>query len=683
MQNNDLERLFRPQSIAIVGASASPGKAGYMAVELLGSYSGKVYPVNPKAETILGRPVFPTLDSIGESVDLVILAVPATLCAQMMREAAAIGAGAVLIMGGGFGEAGGEGLRLQDELVEICRETGLRMLGPNTGGFADPVNQLVASFSVSFRKIKPGRIAIVSQSGGISLILACIMDNDGFGISLTVGMGNSVDVDAADVIDYLVEDENTRVIALYIEGLADGRRLYQSIRRATAHKPVVALTIGRNEIGEFAKSHTGNLVGSYALKAAAFRQAGAVVVENSNDLADAAAALSMVRLEPAPAPGVGMLVQQAGAGLLMLDQLKSLGVSVPPLGQRCIDRISEHLPPMYYISNPVDTGRVTEEQFTSILRILDEEDALDALLLYGLYEPTALDPVNLFRQMERLPTKPVFYGTAGETADAQMVCRELQEMGVVPFKSPERSARAMHALVVDAQQQCRISRYSEAGPAPSEVDLPEGPLDEAQAKAILHALDIPVPRSSVCASRDQAFEAFAQLQKPVIAKVLNADIQHKTEVGGVHLDIRDQDQLNAALDAIDGIEHPGTLRYLVEEMAPPGLDLIVGGLRDPVFGPAVLVGLGGTMAEALKDVTMRLAPLDREDAAEMLNELKAGTLLDGWRGSPAVDREAIIDALLAVSRLLAEHERIRELDINPVRAYAHGVLALDALIVMD
>ena len=393
MQKSSLARLFRPKSIAIVGASAAPEKAGYMAVELLKNYSGKVYPVNPNAQTILGYQVYASLSAIPDPVDMVILAVPANLCPAVLREAAAIKAGAALILGGGFGESGDEGLQIQDELVEICRQTGIRLLGPNTGGFADPINQLVASFSVSFRKLQPGSIAIVSQSGGISLILACMLENDGFGISLTVGLGNSVDVDAADVIDYLVEDDNTRVIALYLEGLSNGRRFYESLARATQHKPVVALTIGRTEIGDFAKSHTGNLVGSYALKVAAFKQAGAVPVENSNDLVDAASALSMIRLKPTPAPGVGMLVGQAGAGLLMLDQLKSLGVNVPALNEQCIAKIAEHLPPMYYINNPVDVGRRTQEEFTDIMRVLDQEESLDALLLYGLYEPTALDPV--------------------------------------------------------------------------------------------------------------------------------------------------------------------------------------------------------------------------------------------------------------------------------------------------
>ena len=456
-----LDRLFRPQSIAIVGASASPEKAGHMAVRLLDSFSGKIYPVNRNEPEILGHQAYPSLTAIGKTVDLVLLAVPAPACPALLREAVDIGAGAALILGGGFAESGEDGQKIQEEVIGICQETGIRLLGPNTGGFADPINKLVASFSISFRKIPPGSIAIVSQSGGMSLILACMLENDGFGVSLTAGLGNSINIDSADMIDYLAEDENTTVIMLYLEGLSDGRRLYEAVNRATKHKPVVALTIGRTDIGEFAKSHTGNLVGSYELKAAALKQAGAVVVDSSNDLIDAACAFSIMRLKAAADPAIGMLVGQAGAGLLMLDQLKLAGVSVPELSEQCISRISEHMPPMHYISNPVDTGRRSQAEFANILRVLNDDDELDAILAYGLYEPTALDPVRLFKELDFQLEKPVMYGTAGETLDVQTACKQLAEIGVAPFKSPERSAGAMLAIVEDAKLQHRKSVYAD------------------------------------------------------------------------------------------------------------------------------------------------------------------------------------------------------------------------------
>ena len=682
MKKSSLDRLFKPKSIAIVGASAAPEKAGYMALKLLDNYKGKIYPVNQNEKSILGHKVYPSLTAIGEAIDLVILAIPATACPALLREAVSINAGATLIMGGGFAEAGEEGRLIQEEIRKICRTTGIRLLGPNTGGFADPINKLVASFSVSFQKLRPGSIGIISQSGGISLILACMLDNDGFGISLTAGLGNCVDIDGADMIDYLADDDATKVIMLYMEGLSDGRRLYEAVRRATAKKPLVALTIGRTDIGDFARSHTGNLVGSYALKAAALKQAGAVVVETSNDLVDAASAFSLMRLRPAANPGIGMLVGQAGAGLLMFDQLKAAGVNIPALSKSCVAKISRYLPAMHFISNPVDVGRRTQEEFANILRVMIEDRSLAAILAYGLYEPTALDPIKLFQELDFKLNKPVIYGTAGETTDMHRTCAQLAAMNVAPFKSPERSARAMHALVEDAKNQFRIARYRRQRSKSVTIGkLPGGALDEAQGKRILKQIRIPVPRSVICRNRSEAKKAYTKLRKPVTVKILSAAILHKTEVGGVHLNIRDGKQFNAALQNIDKIPCPGQRSYLVEEMAGPGLDLIVGGLRDNVFGPTVLLGMGGTMAEALKDVSMRLAPLQPADAEEMLEELKASILFDGWRGSPPVDRQAVVDTLLAVSNLLISNDQIQELDINPLRATSKGVLALDALIV--
>lgn len=676
---SSLDSLFNPQAIAIVGASASEEKAGGMVLKLLENYPGKVYPVNPKAEVIAGHKAFPSLDAIGENIDLVLLAVPAKACPGVLKEAANVGAKAAAIMSGGFGESGEEGQTLQDELAAVCAETGIRLLGPNTAGYSVPANNVISSFAPPFSSFKTGDVAVVSQSGGLSITLACMLQQDGCGVSVCIGLGNSVDIDAADVIDYLINNEKTKVVALYLEGLSDGRRIVEAVERISEHKPVVALTIGRNDIGEFAQSHTGKLVGSYELKVAALKQAGAVVVENSNDLVDAVFALSMMRLPPLKDPGIGVLIGQAGPGLLMLEQLKSSGVSVPELNQSTIDKISNILPPMTFIRNPVDTARPSPE-FRDVLLAMDEDDKLDAILVYALHEPATLRPVEMFEEINPKRTKPVIYGTMGPADIIKDTTEQLATKQVAPFKSPERAAKAMCAVVEDAKIRYRKQQYKSANPI-SIGSLPQGALDEASAKTYLKEIKIAVPNFKACESQDEALAAFNAMEKPVAVKVLNADIQHKTEVGGVHLKINSESELIEALTKIDAIPYDGKLNYLVEEMASSGVDLIVGGLRDNVFGPAVLLGMGGTAAEALKDVSMRLAPLQAADVEEMLSELKTGELLDGWRGSPAVNKQAIIDTVLAVANLLVCEESVSELDINPLRATASGAVALDALIV--
>ena len=677
--SSNLNKLFNPASIAVVGASASGEKAGGMVMKLLEQFPGKIYPVNPKADSIGGHKAYPTLAAINADVDLVLLAVPAKACPSVLKEAADIGAGAAAIMSGGFGESGEEGQQLQDELEAICKQTGIRLLGPNTAGYSVPANKVISSFAPPFASFKTGTVAVVSQSGGLSVTLACMLQQDGCGVSMCIGLGNSVDIDAADVIDYLINDANTKVIALYLEGLSDGRRVIEAVTRISEHKPVVALTIGRNDIGEFAQSHTGKLVGSYELKVAALKQAGAVVVENSNDLVDAVIALSMMRLPPLKDPGIGVLIGQAGPGLLMLEQLKSSGVSVPELQQSTIDKIANILPPMTFIRNPVDTARPSPE-FKDVLLAMDEDEKLDAILVYALHEPATLRPVEMFAEINSKRTKPVIYGTMGPEEIINDTTKQLATKNVAPFKSPERAAKAMCEVVEDAKIRYRKQQYQPASTSPT-PGLPEGALDEAQAKTYLKQIHIPVPQFRACHSHSEALNAFNELSKPLVVKVLNADIQHKTEVGGVHLKISTQDELKAVLDQIDSIPYHGKLNYLVEAMAPSGVDLIVGGLRDAVFGPAVLLGMGGTAAEALKDVSMRLAPLQEADVEEMLAELKTCVLLDGWRGSPAVNRQAIVDTVLAVANLLVSQEDVKELDINPLRCTENGATALDALIV--
>jgi len=325
-----LHRLFAPRSIAVVGASTAPDKAGHQFLRNLATFPGPVYAINRTAKEILGRPCYATLGAIGAPVDLVALCIPASACAGALRDAAACGAGAALIVGGGFGETGtAEDRSRQDEILSICRNAGIRLLGPNTAGFGNLSRDIAASFWAGLNALPKGNISIVAQSSGVSVILATQLQNVGFGVNLSVGLGNSVDVTPADVIDYLAEDDATAAIALYFEGVTDGRHLCDAIRRTVPRKPIVALTIGRADIGTFARSHTGNMVGSYGLKRAALRQAGAVVADTTNELVDAVIALSLARIPPNSDPGVGMLTGQGGAGLLMLDELRANGISVP------------------------------------------------------------------------------------------------------------------------------------------------------------------------------------------------------------------------------------------------------------------------------------------------------------------------------------------------------------------
>ncbi|MEM7345071.1 MAG: acetate--CoA ligase family protein [Chloroflexota bacterium] len=679
MSTHSLDRLFNPASIAVVGASANETKAGYQMLKALQHFSGSLYPINPKIDEILGYKTYPNLSAVKQSIDLVILTIPAQFCPDVLTEAGQLRIGAAMIIGGGFAETGEAGQALQAEIMSVCRQYGLRLLGPNTSGFANPALALAANFAPGVEALQSGSVAIISQSGAINLTLSFMAQAQGLGIRLSVGLGNAADVGAPDIIDFLADDDETEVIALYLEGIADGRRLVETIRHAVSRKPVVVFTVGQADISDFAASHTGKLMGSFPLKLAALRQAGAVVVDSTEALIDAAQVLSQTRLAPMSNPGVGLLTGQAGPGMIISDYLQSRDIAMPTLSPNTVDQIAEMLPPLTYLKNPVDTGRPSPT-FGKILTTIAADPKIDVLLTFTLHEPAAIVPAEVFGQVQGQFDQPLLFGTAGLLESITPTLEALAQISIPAFPSPNRAAQAMWALVEDAKAQYRLS----CNRTP-EINLPDfdlaSVLDEAQAKALLDDLDITTPKRMVCKTQAEAEAAFTSLPKPLVIKVLDATIQHKTEVGGVILGIETEDALSEALNQLKAIPGGADKRYLLEVMADKGLELIIGASNDTSFGPVVLLGQGGTAAEAMGDVTMRLAPLSLTDALTMIDELSIAPLFGGWRGAPPLDRQAVAEAVVKIGSLMLSQANIKEIDLNPVRVYEQGILALDALIV--
>ncbi len=673
-----LERLFAPTSVAVVGASSSVDKVGHQALLALGSFGGDVFPVNRSGTAIAGRPAVQSLAAIGRPIDLVLFAIPASACVAAVREAIACRAGAGVILGAGFAESGSEGAALQAELQQLCTESGFRLLGPNTAGFVNREVSLTASFLLGAERIPRGSVAVVAQSAGVNLTVGFLLERLGYGVSMAVGLGNAVDVDAAHVLEFLARQPATRAIALHLEGVHDGRRLYETLRRVTPLKPVVALTVGKSDVGEFAKSHTGNLIGSYALRTMALRQAGAVVVESTEELAAAAVVLSRHRLAPNPKPGVGVLTAQAGPGLLMLDRLKSKAVSVPKLDGARVEALRRQLPGAGHLENPVDTGRPSPA-FANVLALLAQASELDVIITYALHEPAALKPEELLLPLARRVTTPLLFGTSGPLAETSTTVRALRHAGVVVADSPEQLADAAVVLVEDAAQRARLAQSGSRVAPQMHPPVPTA-RDEHSVKQLLDSLGVPSPRRVVCASHAEAREALRLLDTPVVVKILSEEVLHKTEVGGVQLGVADEQALTKALAKLDAISLNSPRRYLVEEMAPPGLEVIVGAVRDVSFGSCVMVGLGGTFAEALRDTVTRLAPISHFDAGEMLDELRGARLFGAWRGSVALDRESLERALVSLGDFICACPGVNELEINPLRVYPNGVLALDAVL---
>lgn len=675
-----LESLFRPRSIAVVGASAARGKAGNAMVRSLRDFPGDLYPVNPRADVIEGRQVYPSLAAVPAPLDLAVLVVPPPAVPAVLREAGQVRAGAAMVCAGGFGESGAEGAALQRAATAVAREHGIRLLGPNTSGFMNPPDRVLANFVPDVSRLRPGPVSFVAQSGGVNLALSFLADEAGVGIRLGVGLGNAVDVSFPDVLDHLADDDETRAVGLHVEGVADGRALCDAVRRLAEHKPVVALKVGRSDVADFARSHTGALTGDFALTRAALRQSGAVVVDDPTELVDAVQALAHVRLPPRRRAGVGVVTGQAGPGLIIADTLRSADVSVPQLRPPTVQRLSGLLPPVTYQRNPVDSGR-PEETFPEVLRTVASDPGVDLLLVYALEEPDAVDPVEaLGRSGIAVPV--LFAG--GGLRDALDERREaLAAIDVPLYRAPERAARAARAVAADAAARHRlVGCPGPAVPGPPPRRLGPAVLDEDRAKAVLEEAGLRAPVRRVCDTRNGAHAALRELGAPVAVKVCDPALSHKTDVGGVHLGIRTARDLDDALDAIDRIAPGRSVRYLVERQAPPGPELIVGGLRDPSFGPVVLVGAGGTAAELVARSALRLAPLGRDDVEEMVCSLPAA-LLRGHRGARPVNTAEVVGAVLAVSSVLTTYADVVELDVNPLRLTDEGPLALDALLVLD
>ncbi|MEO3474607.1 acetate--CoA ligase family protein [Roseomonas sp. CAU 1739] len=693
-----LEAIFAPRSIAIIGASQDATKIGGRPVELLRRFGfpGAIYPVNPRATEVQGLPAFPSVEALPEAPDLAIISVAAEAANAALDACASKGVKAAVIFSSGFAELGEAGLAMQDRLRATAQRSGMRVLGPNCLGAASVAERSIATFSVVLENGLPpvGPLGIASQSGNIGSYTALLARERGIGASRFITTGNECDVDIADAIAFLARDDATKVILCVLETCRDAARLTGALEMAReAGKPVIVLKIGASEAGQAAAaSHTGALAGSNAVFDAVFRRAGAVRVYSVEQLLDLGHAAAVLGDRLPEGRRTMLLTASGGFGVLLADAASSAGLSLPSPSEATQRRILDVVP---YASprNPVDaTAQMSSrpEILETILAALLEDDACDALLvlmsaslylprLRGVYMPT------LRAVREKHPDKVVMLAVHGP-ADA---VAELTAMGFPVVDGVGPSTQTLAGL-------CELAAARSLPPLPPALP-PAPPLDaealrtEAGAKRILAAAGVPVLPERVVASAAEASEAAAAMGFPVVLKIVSPDLPHKTEVGGVVLGVGDVEAVAAAHDAMLARVRAAAPRaridgVLVSPMVRGGTEMILGAKRDPVFGPVVLVGLGGIFAEVIQDVAMRPAPVDEAEAMTMLRSLKAFPVLDGARGRPKADLVATAAAIAALSRFAAQHAAdIAEIDINPllVRAAGEGAVALDALIVAD
>ncbi len=718
-----LDAFFNPNGVAVIGASRDPTKLGYAVLRNVAKhgYTGPVYPVNPKADEILDLKSYPSILDVPDPCELAVIIAPAAATPTILEQCGQRGLRAAIVISGGFSEAGPEGAELEQRLLGIARSYGMRLLGPNCIGIVDTHTPLDTTFGPHMPK--RGSITFVSQSGAVCGGVIDWALGAGIGFSRLVTLGNQADVNETDVLESLAEDEQTRVIAMYLEGVDGGRRFVEAARRVSLTKPIVAIKVGYTEAGrQAAASHTGALAGTDNTYRAVFRQTGIIRVPHLEALFDAAISLAD---QPLPkGERVAILTNSGGPGVLASDAVANHNLHLAALSDETKFCLRQFLQPHANISNPVDMlGGADERDYARALDTLLRDPNVDAVLVINV--PQVLVPAirivreiaNVVHRFQPPPTPPPQAGGAegedtpqaggtvrGDTPQAReieegiagekpvMTCligdvsldeaiEFMREAQLPLFPFPERGVAALAAL---EQRRKWLEQFSDFKFKISNSD--QRPLSQSEILDI--EFEIPTLSMKLARSASEAARIAADIGLPVALKIASPDILHKSDVGGVQVGLASAAAVRAAYKRI--VHNARTAKpdariegVTVQAMARPGLEVVVGAVRDPQFGPLVAFGSGGIYVELLQDVSFRLAPVSLDEAQAMIDETMAGKLLSGLRGQAPADRQAVAQVIVAVSELVAKDETIQELDINPLIVYekGQGAVAVDVRVI--
>ncbi|MEZ5649295.1 MAG: acetate--CoA ligase family protein [Burkholderiaceae bacterium] len=686
-----LDALFNPQSVAIIGASGTPTKIGGRPIEMLRlhQYAGRILPVNPGASEVQGLRSYPDVASIEGDVDVAILAVPRPAVEGALKQCAAKGVRGVVMFSAGYAEVDEAGAQEQRRLMADARAAGMRVMGPNCMGYANLRTGMIATFHPAFLTVMPptGRIGMVTQSGAFGGLSANMASERGVAFSHIMTTGNEGDVQAPDCLAWLARDPDTEVIMLYLEGCRDGPRLLEALRLAHENrKPVVAIKLGRTDAGaRAASSHTAALAGSDAIFDAMFRQYGVYRANSIEEFFDIGVACS-IRKPPA-GNKIGLVTVSGGVGVLMADDAESRGLDVAPLPQAARQQMKA-LVPFAGVENPLDvTGQILSdvELLNKGMHIILEGGNYDSVVCFlgaSMRNPEFAKSLIPAWQKIAADTPGKALAIAGMVdPDTRLL---LDSLGIPTFAEPTHATRAIAAL--DGFRKALDRRFSLPAIGGALPPLPAGPITELSAMACLRAAGLPTVEQRLATSADDAVAAATAIGLPVVLKVVSPDILHKSDVGGVRVNLGDADAVRSAYDTIIANARrakPGARidGCLVAPMVRGGVETILGVSHDPVFGPAVMFGLGGIFVEALGDVAFRLAPFGIDEAHRMIDSIRGRKVLDGLRGAPPADLDALAEALSALSRFAAHHaDALLSAEANPFVVFDKGALALDAVI---
>lgn len=696
--------LFRPRSVAVIGASREPRKVGHAVLKNIidSGFQGRIYPVNPKADEVLGIKAYKSVLDIPDSIDLAVIVVPASTALDAVEECGKKGVKYLIVISAGFKEVGGDGIERERKLIDIARRHGMRIVGPNCLGIIDTYTPINASFSAAMPR--RGGIAFISQSGAL---LTAILDwsiKRGIGFSRIVSLGNKADLNEADFIQAVEEDVNTKVVLLYLESIENGRNLIEVASRVSRKKPIVLLKGGVTEAGaRAAMSHTGAMVSSITALEAGLRKAGILIARSLSELFDYAIAFSN---QPVPMNNrIAVVTNAGGPGVITSDMIVSRGLRLASLSPDTVSNLRSKLPPAAAVYNPVDVlGDAGVDRYSHAIEAVLADDNVDALLV--ILTPQAMtEPIEIAKTVlklsKRYPNKPIMGVFIGGDM-IEEASRVLIENGIPVFDLPERGVAALYGMCRYRENLEYLERIAEKvsffdvdrATALSIVNSVRSEnrrtLLESEAKDLVKSYGVPVAPTRLAKTEDEAVDIANKLGYPVVLKIASPDIMHKTDIGGVITNISSERDVREAFRTIIDRAYRYAPKALirgvvVQKMVPKGREVIIGVSKDPVFGHIIMFGLGGIYTNIFRDTSFRLAPISVYEAKEMISETRAYTILRGYRGEEPSDTSSIINILLRVSQLVSDIPDIVEMDINPLFVYGEGMgsLAIDVKVVLS
>jgi acetyl coenzyme A synthetase (ADP forming)-like protein len=689
-----LDTLFNPKSVAIIGASTKELSIGNVITKNLLRYDfkGSIYPINPKADEVRGVKAYKTIFDVPDEVDLAHISIPAKFVSQAIEDCGKKGVKFVIINSAGFKEVGAEGEALEKEIVAIARKHGVRLFGPNCQGIINTDPDIKAYCDFTFTYPEPGHISVVAQSGGVGAVIMQRFFDLGVGMRYYASNGNACDISIEEIIRYWGDDEQTKVIVLYVEGFSDPKGFMEMAYEVAAKKPILAMRGGRTEEGaKAAISHTGGLAGIGLSTELIFNKTGIITFRDEEEMCQAAIAFAN---QPIPNGNrVGLITDTGGPAIIATDELVDLGLEIPPLSDNAKNSLKDKLYPEASVQNPIDVlATAAAPHYRAAMDTLLDEDQIDSIYI-NFVTPPFVDTISVAKEMAEVSKqrkKPIVCNYMTDKAQWIETTKIMKEGGIPCYDFPEMAAKSLAALTrfgeIKRRETGEIKIYDDVNKSKVEAILSAAKrsnreiLTAEEVYDVLAAYGIPVADWKIAGNLEEAEKAADEIGFPVVIKADAESIIHKSDVGGVAINLKDRNEVRITVEKMQNKFDEANLQFFVQKYMPGGRELIVGAKAEPGLGHLIMFGIGGIFVEVLKDVIFKIAPVTNVEAQDMITSIKTAPLLDGIRGEKGVNKDGVIEIIQRTSQLITDFPMIQEMDLNPIIAYEDKILAVDARI---